>query len=411
MVSAFAIGLRLSSHKIGKYCRLLSPYRGTIFLCLGTCVYATIPVANRDLEATVPNSALTIVVPTYNESDNVKPLIERLSTALAGKNFEILFVDDNSRDGTAAAANALSTRYPVRVIVRTNERGLASAVVHGFNQSSSPVLCVIDADLQHPPEVVAGLLQAIDAGADVAIGSRYVTGGGCEGWSLTRRIISKGAIFLCHLLLPRTRGIKDPMSGLFMLKRSVIEGAKLKPTGYKILLEILIEGRLSKVTEVPFQFKVREKGESKLSSKTQIDYLKHLYSLMKRSGELARFIKFIAVGLSGVLVNLGAYWLFTRALGLNNYVSVAFSFEASVVSNFLLNNFFTFRDRRGQGALTLFIRFIKFNIISLGGFLIQEGSLWLFNGVLGIHDVVAVGIGIIIATLWNFFLNSWFTWK
>ncbi len=373
-------------------------------LCYNTRLLGT-------MEGPLPNSALTIVVPTYNESANVKALIERLGKALAGKSYEILFIDDNSRDGTAAAAESMAPRYPVRVIVRTAERGLASAVVHGFKNSTSDVISVIDADLQHPPEVVADLLKAVEAGADIAIGSRYVPGGACEGWSLTRRIISKGAIFLCHLLLPRTRGIKDPMSGLFMFKRPVIKDASLKPTGYKILLEILIEGRFDKVTEVPFHFKVREKGESKLSSKTQIDYLKHLYSLMKRSGELARFIKFVAVGLSGVVVNLGAYWIFTRVAGLNNYLAVAFSFEASVISNFLLNNFFTFSDRRARGALPFLAQFVKFNVISLGGFLIQEGSLWLFNGIIGIHDVVAVGIGIIIATLWNYFLNSWFTWK
>ena len=242
------------------------------------------------------DSTLSIVVPTYNEKDNVRALVERLDKALAGRKYEILFIDDNSRDGTAEAASALAPKYPVRVIVRTKERGLASAVVHGFKNSSSAIICVMDADLQHPPEVVADLLKAVESGADIAIGSRYVKGGGCEGWSLTRRVISKGAIFLSHLLLPRTRGINDPMSGLFMLRRQVIEGADLQPTGYKILLEILIEGHFDKVAEVPYGFKVREKGESKLSSKTQIDYLKHLYSLMRRSGELTRFIKFIVVG-------------------------------------------------------------------------------------------------------------------
>lgn len=207
-------------------------------------------------------ATLTIVIPTYNERDNIKPLVERLHKALSGRKYEILFIDDNSRDGTAGAASALAPEYPVRVIVRTSERGLASAVVHGFKNSTGDVIAVMDADLQHPPEVIAGLLDSIESGADLAIGSRYVRGGGCEGWSLTRRIISKGAIFLSHLLLPRTRGINDPMSGLFMLKRPVIEGADLKPTGYKILLEILIAGHFDKVTEVPYGFKVREKGKA-----------------------------------------------------------------------------------------------------------------------------------------------------
>jgi len=365
----------------------------------------------KDREGLLSAATLTIVIPTYNERDNIKPLVERLHKALSGRKYEILFIDDNSRDGTAAAASALAPAYPVRIIVRTDERGLASAVVHGFKNSTGDVIAVMDADLQHPPEVIAGLLDSIESGADLAIGSRDVKGGGCEGWSLTRRIISKGAIFLSHFLLPRTRGINDPMSGLFMLRRPVIEGADLKPTGYKILLEILIAGHFDKVTEVPYGFKVREKGESKLSSKTQIDYLKHLYSLMKRSGELSRFVKLALVALSGVLINVGAYWLLTRFAGINNYLAVAIGFEASIISDFLLNRFFTFSGRRTGRTLPFPVQFVKFNIISLGGLAIQEGSLWLFNSAIGLHDVIAVGIGIVIAALLDNFLNSWFTWN
>ena len=357
------------------------------------------------------STTLSIIIPTYNERDNIKTLVEQLHKALTGQKYEILFIDDNSRDGTAEAASAMAPTYPVRVIVRTNERGLASAVVHGFNNSSSNIIAVMDADLQHPPRVIADLLKSIESGADVAIGSRYVKGGGCEGWSLTRRIISKGAIFLSHLLLPRTRGINDPMSGLFMLRRPVIEGADLKPTGYKILLEILIAGRFDRVAEVPYGFKVREKGESKLSSKTQIDYLKHLYSLMKRSGELTRFVKFALVGGTGVLVNLGTYWLLTRLAHLNQFAALALSFEASVISNFLLNNFFTFADRRVSRALPFLVQLMKFNIISLGGLGIQEGCLWVLHTAAGLHDIAAVIIGIVLATLWNYLLNSWWTWK
>lgn len=356
-------------------------------------------------------STLAIVIPTYNERDNVKPLVERLASALSGGAYEIVFVDDNSKDGTAEAASAMAADYPIRVMVRRNERGLASAVVHGFNQTTSPIIGVMDADLQHPPEVVAGLVKAIEAGADIAIGSRYVKGGGCEGWSLVRRIISKVAVLLAHVLLPRTRGIGDPMSGFFMLKRPVVAGADLRPTGYKILLEILIAGKHSKVTEVPYVFKARERGESKLSSKTQIDYLKHLYSLMKRTGEIMRFVKFAVVGGSGVLVNLGVYWLLTRLFEMNIYGAQAISFEASVMSNFLLNNFFTFADRRVSRPLPFLVQFVKFNGISLGGYAIQAASLWLLHDAAGIHDVIAMAIGIVIATLWNYLLNTWWTWK
>jgi dolichol-phosphate mannosyltransferase len=377
----------------------------------------------------VDDFALSIIVPTYNEKDNVRPLVERLSKALSGKKFEIVFIDDNSRDGTAAEASSMCPAYPVRVVVRTTERGLASAVVHGFKVTSSDIICVIDADLQHPPEVVAGLLKAVESGADIAIGSRYVPGGGCEGWSLTRRIISKGAVFLCHLLLPRTRGIKDPMSGFFMFRRSVVEGASLKPKGYKILLEILIAGRFKKAAEVAYMFRARARGESKLSSKTQIDYLKHLYSLMRRSGELVRFIKFILVGGSGVFVNLGVFWLLTRFAGLSvsnllwqiaigslqlsitrDFLAQAIAIETSIISNFTLNDLFTFRDRRATGG-NLFARLLKFNTVSLAGAAIQVGVYAIMFHGLGVHDLISTLLGIFIATLWNFFLNSWFTWK
>ncbi len=149
------------------------------------------------------------------------------------------------------------------------------------------------------------LLQAIRDGADMAIGSRYVKGGGCEGWGLLRRIMSRGAGFLAHLFLPSTRGIADPMSGFFMFRPAIIEGAELQPTGYKILLEILVAGNPQHVAEVPFVFVTRTVGESKLKLSQQIDYLKHIASLMRRKGELSRFLRFCLVGASGVLVNMG----------------------------------------------------------------------------------------------------------
>jgi dolichol-phosphate mannosyltransferase len=357
------------------------------------------------------DSTVSIVIPTYNEKDNVTALVERLGKALAGRKYEIVFVDDSSKDGTAEAARAMAAKYPVRVIVRTTERGLASAVVHGFNNTTGDIIGVIDADLQHPPEVVADLVKAIENGADLAIGSRYVKGGGCEGWSLTRRIISKGAIFLSHLFLGKTRGIHDPMAGFFMLRRSVITGARLQPTGYKILLEILIEGKFKKVTEVPFIFKVREKGESKLSSKTQLDYLKHLWSLMRRSGEMIRFVKFCVVGASGVLVNEGLLWILKEFANLPLLLASAIAIESSIISNFTLNDIFTFSDRRSRGAQSFLMRLLKFNIVSLVGVGINLGLLYLLSEVGGLHYLIANLIGIIIATLWNYFLNSLWTWK
>ena len=167
------------------------------------------------------SKAVSIVIPTYNEKDNIIFLVERIDDVLSGYDYEIVFIDDNSSDGTAQLAEALSHKYPVKVIVRFNKKGLASAVVDGIAHVTGQIVGVMDADLQHPPEVIPNLLKEIANGADIAIASRYVEGGACQGWGLTRRIISKGAIFLAHLLLPSTRQVSDPMSGFFMLNRQV----------------------------------------------------------------------------------------------------------------------------------------------------------------------------------------------
>ncbi|HUV52457.1 MAG TPA: polyprenol monophosphomannose synthase, partial [Dehalococcoidia bacterium] len=183
---------------------------------------------------------LSLIVPTYNESENIKTLVERVHKSLSDYNYELIVVDDNSPDGTAELAKSLSSKYPVRVIVRTNERGLASAVVAGFKQAKGDILGVIDADLQHPPEFVPNLIKGVKEGADVAIASRYIKGGAIEGWTLKRKIISLGAKLPANVLLTAARKIKDPLSGFFLFRKQVIEGTELSPTGYKILLEVLV---------------------------------------------------------------------------------------------------------------------------------------------------------------------------
>ena len=163
------------------------------------------------------DNTISIIVPTYNERDNIVPLIERLSRTFANRNYEILLVDDNSKDGTVDIAAKLAEKYPVKVLVRLSERGLATAVLHGFKYAKGNIIGVMDADLQHPPEVNAALLKAVENGADMAVASRYVPGGGCPNWGLVRRIISKGALSLAHIFLPSTRKVKDPMSGFLCL--------------------------------------------------------------------------------------------------------------------------------------------------------------------------------------------------
>jgi dolichol-phosphate mannosyltransferase len=220
---------------------------------------------------------VSIIIPTYNESENIKRLIPLLDSILKGYDYEIVVVDDSSPDGTAKVAEKLAEEYPVRVLVRDGKLGLASAILYGFKNANGDVLGVIDADLQHPPQLIRTLVDKIMDGYDIAIASRYVEGGGVEDWSFYRRLVSKGAIMLAK---PLTR-VKDPMSGYFFLRRSVIDGAHLNPKGYKLLLEILVKGKYEKVAEVPYVFTKRMAGESKLNASEYWEYMRLLVHLYK----------------------------------------------------------------------------------------------------------------------------------
>jgi len=357
------------------------------------------------------NDMVSVVIPTYNEKDNIVPLVERLSRAFASQDFEILIVDDNSKDGTVDIAAGLSEKYPVKVMVRTKERGLATAVLHGFKYARGNIIGVMDADLQHPPEINAQLLQAVENGADMAVASRYIPGGGCPNWGLSRRIISKGALSLAHLFLPPSRKVKDPMSGFFMFRRDGIDQVEFKPIGYKILLEMLVMGKFQNVVEVPFIFEDRSSGRSKMKARQQIDYLKHIFSLMRRKGEVVRLLKFIGVGLSGILVNEGILWLLTEFGGLRYYISSLFAIEASIISNFILNDYFTFADRRTGKSRSFWARLLKFNATCAAGAAIQYGILVLLTSVFGINYLISNLIGILVAFVWNYTLSLVWTWK
>ena len=358
-----------------------------------------------------PSTELSLIVPTYCESQNIATLVEKVHQSLFSYSYELIVVDDNSPDGTSEIANSLSQQYPVRVITRRNERGLASAVVEGFKQARGEILGVIDADLQHPPEVIPELLENVRSGADVVIASRYVEGGGSEGWSASRKIISKGSKLLAQVLLPSARGIKDPLSGFFLLRREVIDGVELSPTGYKILLEVLVKGKASEIAEVPYIFRVRERGTSNLTSGEGIRYLKHLTRLTGLQAGAMRFLKFGLVGLSGVLVNEGLLWLLTENFGLYYLLSAAIAVETAIITNFILNDIWTFRDRRTPGNKSLLGRGLKFNLVSLGGLGINIAILWTFTEVVGISYLIANLIGIAGATLWNFTINTLWTWR
>jgi len=193
-------------------------------------------------------------------------------TTLAGREWELVVVDDGSPDGTADIADGLGRTQPVRVVRRAGKLGLASAVMAGFAAAKGDVLVVMDADLSHPPEVVPSMLDAIAGGADLAVGSRYVTGGGTKDWPLRRRIVSRVACLMGQVLVP----VRDSTSGFFAVRRSVIDGVKLNPIGFKIGFEVMARGRYKKAVEVPYVFRDRELGKSKFGQREIVQYVVQL---------------------------------------------------------------------------------------------------------------------------------------
>lgn len=224
--------------------------------------------------------SVSIIIPTYNERENIERVVERCRAALSGYCVEIVVVDDDSPDKTwQIVEDTYAGSEAVRIVRRTEESGLATAVSRGFDEATYEFCAVIDADLQHPPEKLPELIAAFDDGADIVIGSRHVDGGGVANWSRFRRIVSHGAMAIAKLTLPPTRGIADPMSGFFAVRREVIDGVSLAPTGYKILLELLMKGEYEHVVEIPYVFTERERGESNLTIEEYWEFLEHIYQL------------------------------------------------------------------------------------------------------------------------------------
>jgi dolichol-phosphate mannosyltransferase len=233
---------------------------------------------------------LGIVIPTLNEAGNIRPLLNRLSRAVSGLELdcEFIIVDDDSADGTpVVACECAKQDSRVRVFVRKGQKGLSGAVIHGWSHTDADLLGVIDADLQHPPEVLPKLIEPVLDGADIAIASRYANGEG-EGlreWNKLRRLISRCSTLATAPLQRKDLKIKDPLSGFFVVRRSCIDGLELQPEGFKILLEILVKGRIRNAAEVPFRFATRNSGQSKASFKVALQY----FTLL---GKLSRYALF-----------------------------------------------------------------------------------------------------------------------
>lgn len=376
----------------------------------------------------------SLIIPTYNEGENVPQIVAQLTTLLESilpGQYELVLVDDNSPDRTWEIAQNLMAKYPqLRVMRRTQEKGLSTAVIRGWQVARGQILGVIDADLQHPPEVLLKLWAEMKQGADLAVASRHVEGGGVSDWSIIRRFLSRGAQTLGLLILPGVIGrVTDPMSGYFMVRRTCLEGRTLSPVGYKILIETLGRGDIRWIGEVGYVFQERQMGESKVTSRQYVEYLQHLIRLRLARWPVARFFRFGMVGFSGVFVDMGVFFLLCSLLGISGDRGLAaaitprelalingsaiVSAELAIINNFFWNDLWTFSDisRRQPGKRRRLIRLFKFNLVCLVGLAFHLLILNVLYNFFGLNQYLGKLIAIIIVTLWNFWINLKLSWR
>lgn len=356
---------------------------------------------------------LSVVIPTFNERENVGEVVKRLDACLRGIHWEVIFVDDDSPDGTARVVREIAGEdYRVRLVHRVGRRGLSSACIEGMLASSSPYLAVMDADLQHDERLLPYMLSVLkDENLDVVIGSRNIEGGGMGNLAADRQNKSQIAARLSNLMLKNE--LKDPMSGFFAMKKEVLLDSvrNLSGIGFKILLDIFASSpRPLKFKELPYTFRMRRAGESKLDSMVAWEYVMML--LDKTFGRYVpvRFIPFALIGGVGVVVHLAVLWLIYRYLGHTFVSGQIVATLAAMTSNFFLNNTFTYRDRRliGWGLLRGWISFAL--ACSIGTISNVGVATYLFHG-----DTVGwIGSalsGIIVGAVWNYAVTSVYTWN
>ena len=366
------------------------------------------------------NSAirLSLVIPTFNESANVESLITQLSNLLdpiLPNAYELILVDDDSPDKTWEVAQKVMLSFPhLKVMRRTSEKGLSTAVIRGWQVAQGEVLGVIDADLQHPPQTLINLWEEITRGADLALASRHVEGGGVSEWSFIRRFLSRGAQTLGLIIVPEVVGrLSDPMSGFFLIRRRCLLNRPLSPLGYKILLEVVGRGKVGWIGEVGYVFQERKHGESKVTRKQYIDYVIHLLRLRFTLWPVKRFLRFGLVGFSGVFVDLAVFYILREIIQLALTRSAILSAEVAIINNFLWNDIWTFRDlsRKQKGKRQRFRRFLKFNLICLAGLILNVLLVNLLFNVFGLNEYISKLIAIAAVTLWNFWINMKLSWR
>lgn len=357
---------------------------------------------------------ISLVVPTYNEAPVIEETLRQACAALrlTGSEFEIIVVDDSSQDGTAEIVERLGRELPVRVLRRAGRRGLASAVVDGWATASGDVVGVMDADLQHPPEVLTALARALDSpNVDIAAASRYVPGGGTSGWSWLRRLISWAGMRLGASVLPWTLGeIADSGSGMFLVRASALKDAPLEPIGIKMLLEVLTKARYRDVAQVPYVFRGRPRGESKLSSRQYFEYLVHLQRAGRHTGELRTWVRFGAVGLTGAIISVTGLYLLVESARWPLHLALPAAIETALVSNFFWNHNLTFRARRAASHHGVLSRLLRYQAVSAPG-AILNALVTLVLASRGVHLLLAAAGGVIAGGLWNMLLSIPAIWR
>ena len=422
------------------------------------CLHRILTDQRKELLSRKSVADLSIIIPTYNESDNILDLIARIKKIIPTSSSvhpEIIVVDDNSPDNTGRIVEHYSNhdndfrndpsnqinpnKYDnissgrqtcsVRVIHRSHKIGLVSAILEGIRSSTGQYILVMDADFSHSPELIPKMMHELEnPDIDIVVASRYTIGGSIVGWPFKRRLISKGAVKIAKYGLPIKKEVKDPMSGFFALKRYVVQDITINSAGYKILLEILVKAKNARVKEIPYTFTDRKAGKSKLDHGVILDYIKAIYHLylygqksIKKQAKptraekrrsvlfLSKAGRFYTVGASGLLIN----YLVSVLLAHNSNAhfgylqSTIVGILLSNISNFILNKFWTFEDKDFALKKTL-KQYAFFAGISSGGAVIQLASLYLFLQS-GFSYETSLISAVALASISNFLLNKKWT--
>ena len=371
----------------------------------------------RQKEVSAANTAarpveLAIVIPTLNERENVITLVDRLAAVLAGIRWEVVFVDDDSPDGTADLVRELGQQQGnIRCVQRLGRRGLSSACIEGILASSAPFIAVMDADMQHDEALLPHMLAMLkDRELDVVVGTRYGASGSVGDWQRSRVVISTLASRLARLVVKAE--LTDPLSGFFLItRRAFAETMRtLSGQGFKILLDIFASApRPLAFAELPFQFRHRVHGESKLDTLVAWEYLTLL--LDKLAGPIIplRFLLFAMIGGFGVLTHLATLWLAVYPFGVPFAAGQTSATIVAMTGNFLLNNLFTYRDRRlrGRGLLTGLLSFYAVCGLGAAANVGIASHLFVAN-----HSWWLAGLGgAAIGAVWNYAMSSVFIWR